>query len=144
MRANLNPGQRLLWFIDAVLMEERKFCSWCRTRQIDRDQLVALHNQFNRLCEAEAEQRGLRAAHLALLERHRVITREHEDISRYCLALMNKINDLELSEEEMSEEVEHLAALYEQIRFDHKLMEHERQELLREHDEAVRAGVFRA
>jgi hypothetical protein len=139
VRTSLNPGQRLLWFIDAVLMEERKFVAWNRAQFQDLDQLDEMHRDGMKYHDGFSGHGSICDRHMAVFQRHRRLHDEHDEISRYCVSLMSKINSSELSNEEIADEIEHLSLLYEQIRLEHNRMEKERQGLIREHEEIVGA-----
>ena len=137
MKTSLNPGQRLLWFIDAILMEERKYRAWNQARLQDLEQLDQMHCSGQEEHLARFGRDCVYQKHLELFERHRKMHTEHDEVSRYCVSLMSKINDNQLTEDEISEEIAYLSTLYESLRLDHTRMQKERQALVREHHQIV-------
>ena len=128
-----STAQRLQWFIDAILMEERKFRLWSHQLQIDFSDLEKMH-------KAGVSRRGgcggnadTRKTHQEIFTRHREIRASHRDAKSYCNELAERLESGHFQGGDLTREVEKLSSFYESIRADHNLMVKERRRLIAEH-----------
>lgn len=131
--------KRLQWFIDAILMEERKFRLWSHQLQIDFEDLEQLHRDgVSRKggCGGNAD---TRKSHQEIFVRHREIRDAHSDAKAYCRMLMERLDSGHFQGGDLTRELEKLSLFYESIRADHNLMVKERRRLVAEHLALIKA-----
>ncbi|MBU0982810.1 MAG: hypothetical protein KKA42_03000 [candidate division Zixibacteria bacterium] len=134
MKPEGSPQQRLRWFVDAVLMEERKFRLWNRHSEPECRDLEAIHNREKWRHDHCGECHSLRREHEAIFDDHQKRTRHHHRIVQDCEEILRKLNRGKLlSEDDLIRAIETMARHYDQIRRDHNRMQKERQQVLEEH-----------
>jgi len=138
-----STSRRLLWFIDAILMEERKFRLWSHQLRLDFQDLEKMHAEGVSKeggCGGSAE---MRKDHEGIFARHRKLRRYHHDARSYCQTLLERLESGHYQGADITRELEKLSAFYEGIRADHNLMVKERRKLIAEHRAVLKTETDR-
>lgn len=138
-----STAQRLQWFIDAILMEERKFRLWSHQLQIDFSDLEQMHKDgVSRKggCGGNAD---TRKTHQEIFTRHREMRDSHRNARAYCHELAERLESGHFQGSDLTRAVEKLSSFYESIRADHNLMVKERRRLIAEHLALLKAAQER-
>lgn len=128
-----STSKRLHWFIDAILMEERKFRLWSHQLHLDFRDLEKMHAAGIGGENGCAQHTEIRKAHEAVFTRHRRIRGVHNDARSYCETLLQRLESGHYREGDLTRELEKLSSFYEVLRADHNLMVKERRRLIAEH-----------
>ncbi len=139
----MNPGgtpqQRLRWFVDAVLMEERKFRLWSSHAEPECRNLEAIHNREKWRHDHCGECHALRREHETVFHDHQERQRGHRRITHDCQEILRRLEAGELyREDDLIKEIESMSGYYDQLRRDHNRMQKERQQVLEEHREFMK------
>ena len=133
-----NPIQRLRGFIDAILLEQRRYQLW--DQQLDRDYLGMQEHH-----ESHAERLNTIDKHLDLCRVHEVVfanhkrlLQEHRETAKYCLGLLDRLKSEEFTEDQITDEIEKLSRLYDLMCLQHIKMDRERRQVLAEHRDFLR------
>lgn len=133
METDKSTSKRLHWFIEAILMEERKFRLWSHQFNLELGELQDLHEAAARPGGSCAGSAKMRQSHEAILARHKKLRTGHRDLRGYCEALVERLESGHFLESDVTREVEKLAGFYETLRSEHSQMVKERRRLLSEH-----------
>jgi hypothetical protein len=125
--------KRLHWFIDAILMEERKFRLWSHQLHLDFSDIEKMHAEG--ICRPNgcARHADIRQTHVEIFRKHQKIREEHNNTRAYCQTLLERLNSGHYRGADMIRELEKLSSFYEALRADHNLMADERRQVLAEH-----------
>lgn len=129
-----SPIKRLIWYIDAILMEERKFRKWSSQHKQDFDDLEKMHEECLPMHRNTLIDRKIQESHESMLRRHQSLHRGHREIEQHCEDLMAKLRNGKADSIDTATELANLSAIYEKIRNEHNHIQQERKQLLREHE----------
>ena len=133
-----STAQRLRGFIDAILLEQRRYQLWDEVLDQDYLDLQSYHARKAELLNNNEHHVRLCRAHEAVFENHRKLQKAHTGMANHCLQLINRLKVETLTEDEMIREIEELSKMYDLMRLQHMKMDRERRQILAEHRDFVR------
>ncbi len=143
MVATSASEQRLEWYIEAILIEEKKFHRWIQQLNLDYNHLDRMHEE-GLCCHGDSpEDVRLCRSHEAVLGDHHLIHGRHVRLLNYCQKLSELAAEGRLSTRKIDSECQKLSRLYDQMRRDHNRIEKERRALLAEHEAFVQLMAMR-
>jgi hypothetical protein len=127
--------ERLGALITQIMHEERDFQERARQMRIDQQSLDEVHEEGKPCHVKMPNHQRLRMAHEAMFKVHRKIASNHTGVMVYCRRIAEKLRGGRFSEREIASQLDHLQAVFTDMRSEHQNMERERRKILREHNE---------
>ena len=127
--------ERLGALITEIMHEERDFHERARQMRIDQQTLDEVHEKHKPCHQHEPNHQRLSMAHEAMFKVHRKIASSHNGVMVYCRRIAEKLQSGHFSEREIATELDHLHAVFTDMRSEHQNMERERRKILQEHDD---------
>ena len=120
------------------MLEQRRFKLWDQI--LDQD-YIDLHNHHDRhaiMLNTIEDHARLCSVHQSIFEGHRKLMEEHARMAEYCLKLLERLKVEQLTQDEITREVENLSRMYDLMRLQHMKMDRERRQVLAEHRDFLR------
>jgi len=132
------PIQRLRGFIDAILLEQRRYQLWDQVLDQDYLELQDHHKQHAEELKTVSNHTELCRVHETIFDNHRKMMQEHTGMAKYCLRLLDRTKSETLTDEETTQEIEKLSRMYDMMCLQHMKMDRERRQVLAEHRDYIR------